>query len=56
MLNATSHPAARWHLIPADRNWYRDALIADTVVAALQSLKLKWPKTTEDLTKVKIPN
>lgn len=21
MLNATSHVAARWHVVPADRNW-----------------------------------
>src|ERR1019366_10101230 len=21
MLNATSHPHARWHVVPADRNW-----------------------------------
>ncbi len=55
MLNATSHPAARWHLVPADRNWYRDWIIADTVVAALQSLKLTWPKPTEDLSVVHIP-
>jgi PPK2 family polyphosphate:nucleotide phosphotransferase len=55
MLNATSHPAARWHLIPADRNWYRDHVVADVVVAALQALKLKWPKATEDLSHVQIP-
>ncbi len=44
MLNATSHPAARWHLVPADRNWYRDHVVADTVVRALDALRLKWPK------------
>jgi PPK2 family polyphosphate:nucleotide phosphotransferase len=54
MLNATSHPAARWHLVPADRNWYRDFVVADTVVRALDALKLKWPKPAEDLRKVRI--
>jgi PPK2 family polyphosphate:nucleotide phosphotransferase len=44
MLNATSHPAARWHLVPADRNWYRDQVVAGTVVRALDALRLKWPK------------
>jgi PPK2 family polyphosphate:nucleotide phosphotransferase len=48
MLNATSHPAARWHLIPADHNWYRDLVIAETVARALTDLKLKWPKRPED--------
>jgi len=54
MLNATSHAAARWHLIPADRNWYRDYLVADTVVRALDDLKLKWPKMNKSLAKVRI--
>ena len=43
MLNATSHPAARWHIIPADHNWYRDRVIAGIVARALADLKLTWP-------------
>ena len=54
MLNATSHPAARWHLVPADRNWYRDYVVADTVARALGELKMHWPKPTEDLSKIRI--
>ena len=54
MLNATSHPAARWHVVPADRNWYRDHVVADTVVRALKRLKLKWPESAEDLSKIRI--
>ena len=54
MLNRTSHPAARWHVVPADRNWYRDYVIADTVMRAVDGLKLKWPKPTEDLSKIRI--
>ena len=54
MLNKTSHRAAPWHIVPADRNWYRDHVIAQTVVRALEGLNLKWPKPKEDLSKVKI--
>lgn len=54
MLNKTSHPDARWHIVPADRNWYRNYVIARAVVTALESLKLKWPKPKEDLSKIKI--
>lgn len=54
MLNATSHPAARWHLVPADRNWYRDYIIASTVARALGDLKMKWPRMRKDLAKVRI--
>jgi PPK2 family polyphosphate:nucleotide phosphotransferase len=54
MLNATSHPAAPWHLVPADRNWYRDYIVADTVARALGDLKMKWPKMSKDLAKVRV--
>lgn len=52
MLNATSHPAALWHLVPADRNWYRDYVIARVVVKALEALKMKWPEPKEDLSAI----
>jgi PPK2 family polyphosphate:nucleotide phosphotransferase len=53
MLNATSHPAAPWHLVPADRNWYRDYVVTRAVAKAMAGLKLKWPKPKEDLSKVR---
>ena len=53
-LNKCSTPCAPWHIIPANRKWYRDYVIAQTVVAALERLKLKWPKPKEDLSKIKI--
>ena len=53
MLNATSHKRAPWHLIPADRNWHRDYLITRTVADAMEQLKMKWPKPTEDFSKIK---
>ena len=54
MLNTTSHAAAPWHLVPADRKWYRDYVIATTVVRAMENLRLKWPKPKEDLSKIRI--
>ena len=54
MLNATSHVDARWHVVPADRNWYRDFVIATAVVRALEALNLKWPRPKEDLSKIRI--
>jgi PPK2 family polyphosphate:nucleotide phosphotransferase len=53
-LNATNHSNARWHLVPADHNWYRDYLVASATRDALKSLRLKWPKPKEDLSKIKI--
>jgi PPK2 family polyphosphate:nucleotide phosphotransferase len=53
MLNATSHKLAPWHLVPSDRNWYRDYVITQAVVRAMEGPKMKWPKPAEDLSKVK---
>lgn len=53
MLQATSHRSARWHIVPADRNWYRDYVVARTVVDAMEALRMKWPKSAEDLSKVR---
>jgi PPK2 family polyphosphate:nucleotide phosphotransferase len=54
MLNATSHKRARWHIIPADHNWYRDFVVAEIVVKAMESLHLKWPKPKQDLSKIRV--
>ena len=54
MINATSHARARWHVVPAERNWVRDFVIAKTVVRAMEALKMKWPQPGEDLSRVKI--
>jgi PPK2 family polyphosphate:nucleotide phosphotransferase len=51
-LCATHH--APWYIIPADRKWYRDYVIAKTVVKAMEDMNLKWPKPREDLTKIRI--
>jgi PPK2 family polyphosphate:nucleotide phosphotransferase len=53
-INATSHPACPWHIVPADRNWYRDHVIAGTVVRAMEALNLKWPKPKSDLGAIRI--
>ena len=34
--------ACEWHVIPADQNWYRDHLVAKTIVKALKKLDLKY--------------
>jgi PPK2 family polyphosphate:nucleotide phosphotransferase len=53
-LNCCSTSWSPWHIVPADRKWYRDYVIARTVVDAMEKLKLKWPKPKEDLSKVNI--
>ena len=35
----------KWNIIPADQKWYRDYLIATTVLNELTKLKMKYPET-----------
>jgi len=54
VLNRCSTPHARWHIVPADHKWYRDYVIAQVVVEALEKLNMKWPKPKENLSGIRI--
>jgi PPK2 family polyphosphate:nucleotide phosphotransferase len=43
---------APWHVIPSNRKWLRNHLIAGLVVQALDGMKLKYPAPTVDVSKV----
>src|SRR6266568_2087128 len=53
-INHCSTKHAPWHIVPANRKWFRDYVVASTVVKALEKLNLKWPKCKDDLSNVKI--
>ena len=53
-LNRCSTRRAPWYLIPADHKWYRDYLIAQVVVHALEALRMEWPPLAVDCAKVRI--
>jgi PPK2 family polyphosphate:nucleotide phosphotransferase len=54
VLNKCSTPWAPWRVIPADKKWYRNLLVAQTLVAAFNDLKMEQPKPSFDVSKVKI--
>lgn len=43
MMAATSTDQAPWYIVPANRKWYRNLVIAERVVDALEGMKLKTP-------------
>jgi len=49
MLEETSTPAAPWFVIPADRRWYRDLVVAQILVETLDSLDLAYPADHENV-------
>jgi PPK2 family polyphosphate:nucleotide phosphotransferase len=53
-INCCSTPCAPWHIVPADHKWFRDYVIANTVVDALKKLRMTWPKPKLDLSKIRI--
>src|SRR5205807_1093176 len=40
---------APWHLVPADHKWYRNLVVAETIVKALRELDMKYPPPALDL-------
>jgi PPK2 family polyphosphate:nucleotide phosphotransferase len=53
-LEKCSTARAPWYIVPADRKWFRNWVISDTIVRALKKLDLRYPKPIEDLDKVRI--
>ena len=55
MLERTSTEHAPWHVIPADKKWYRNWAVATILVSALEDLDPKWPEPEEGLGEIVIP-
>ncbi|SPP64491.1 polyphosphate kinase 2 family protein [Nitrospira lenta] len=49
VISATSTKQAPWYIVPANRKWYRNLVVAERVVEALESLKLKMPSGPEGI-------
>ena len=47
-LNATSRPWAPWYAIPADDKAYMQARVAETIIAALKSIGLRYPEPSAE--------
>ncbi len=48
-LARTSQDHAPWYVVPSDRKWYRNLVIARILVEALEKLDIKVPPAEEDL-------
>jgi polyphosphate kinase 2 (PPK2 family) len=49
---STKH--APWYIIPANKKWYRNVAISAILVQTLQSLKMKYPTSEFDISKLKV--
>lgn len=51
-LRKCSTDSAPWYVVPANRKWFRNHVVAQLIVHALDGMKLKYPPPTVDLSKV----
>lgn len=54
VLSRTSTEAAPWYIVPANRKWYRNLVIATVVVETLEGLAMRYPDPEADLDDVVI--
>lgn len=47
---------APWHIVPADKKWYRNLVIARTIVETLEDMNPQYPQPEAGLDKVVIPD
>ena len=53
-ISRTSSKHAPWYVVPANRKWYRNIVIAKTIVDALERLDMRYPEPEEGLDDVVI--
>jgi polyphosphate kinase 2 (PPK2 family) len=56
VMSATSTASAPWYIVPANRKWYRNLVVADRIVNVLENMKLKTPPAPDgvDFSKLRI--
>jgi polyphosphate kinase 2 (PPK2 family) len=53
-LEKTSTEKTPWYIVPANRKWYRDLVIATLLVEALEKLDMEYPAPPENLKEIVI--
>ena len=54
VLSKTSTEWAPWYVVPANKKWYRDLVISETLIETLKDLKMSYPAPKADLSKIVI--
>ncbi len=49
MLERCSTEAAPWHVVPADRKWYRNWALSHLLLETMQGMDLQWPRPELDI-------
>jgi len=49
VLEKNSTPDAPWYIVPANKKWYRDLVVANVILESLKGLKMEYPQPTYDV-------
>ena len=55
-LSRCSTPWAPWHIVPADKKWFRNLTVSQTIVQALERLELRYPPSLPGADSIEIPD
>ena len=55
-VNRCSTPYAPWYVVPANKKWYRNLVVARTIADSLEALDPRFPAAEKGLDKVEIPD
>lgn len=53
-INECNTAWAPWHIVPANKKWYRNLVISERLVEVLESLEMKYPPAPEGIEKIVI--
>jgi PPK2 family polyphosphate:nucleotide phosphotransferase len=53
-ISLTSTDEAPWYIVPANKKWYRNLVIASVLVDALKKMDMQYPQPAEDLSPIVI--
>jgi len=54
VMQKTNKPWAPWYVIPANKKWYRNLVIATLLVDTLKALKMEFPSSEHDVSKYEV--
>ena len=54
VLSKTSTEWAPWYIVPANSNWYRNLVVASTIVHTLEGLAMQYPEAASGLGQIRI--
>lgn len=55
-INNTSTQHAPWYVVPANKKWYRNLVVARTIADALEDMNPQYPPTEKGLERISIPD